>query len=153
MRRPTLNLHCCFVQLAREQAELASAKRSHSEPGSTSLSHIAASSSDLAVSTPVTASMSPTIPAHSSSPIPAGLAVPVTRPPPAASVTPKSAATSDSEATAMYHFSWQVLFDDYTSYHVSEYISYALLTRKMDNLPSQGAYESNDGAPAPNNEA
>ncbi|KAJ4917361.1 Pre-mRNA-processing protein 40A [Raphanus sativus] len=112
------------LKLAREQAELASAKRPHSEPGSTSLSHVAASSSDLAVSTPVTASMSPTIPAHSSSPIPAGLAVPVTRPPPAASVTPKSAATSDSEATAM----------------------------KMDNLPSQGAYESNDGAPAPNNE-
>ncbi|KAF8114111.1 hypothetical protein N665_0042s0033, partial [Sinapis alba] len=115
------------LKLAREQAELASAKRSHSEPGSTSLSHIAASSSDLAVSTPVTAvvpSTSPTIPRHSSSPIPAGLAVPITRPPPVASVTPTSAATSDTEATAM----------------------------KMDNLPSQGANESNDGASAPNNE-
>ncbi|WZZ63676.1 hypothetical protein YC2023_075046 [Brassica napus] len=115
------------LKLAREQAELASAKRSHSEDESTSLSHIAASSSDLAVSTPVTAvvpSTSSTIPAHSTSPIPAGLAVPVIRPPPVASVTPVSAATSDTEATAM----------------------------KLDNLPSQGAYESNDGAPAPNNE-
>ncbi|KAL0697141.1 hypothetical protein Bca4012_064321 [Brassica carinata] len=115
------------LKLAREQAELASAKRSHSEPGSTSLSHVTASSSDLAVSTPVTAvvpSTSPTIPGHSSSPIPAGLAVPVTRPPSVASVTPTSAATSDTEATAM----------------------------KMDSLPSQGAHESNDGAPAPNNE-
>lgn len=116
MRPPTLNLHCCFVQLAREQAELASAKRSHSEDESTSLSHIAASSSDLAVSTPVTAvvpSTSSTIPGHSTSPIPAGLAVPVTRPPPVASVTPTFAATSDTEATAMYHFVWEVLFDDY----------------------------------------
>ncbi|XP_048599173.1 pre-mRNA-processing protein 40A isoform X2 [Brassica napus] len=115
------------LKLAREQAELASAKRSHSEDESTSLSRITASSSDLAVSTPVTAvvpSTSSTIPGHSTSPIPAGLAVPVTRPPPVASVTPTFAATSDTEATAM----------------------------KLDNLSSQGAYESNDGAPAPNNE-
>ncbi|XP_033137854.1 pre-mRNA-processing protein 40A isoform X3 [Brassica rapa] len=115
------------LKLAREQAELASAKRSHSEDESTSLSRITASSSDLAVSTPVTAvvpSTSSTIPGHSTSPIPAGLAVPVTRPPPVASVTPTFAATSDTEATAM----------------------------KLDNLSSQGAYESNDRAPAPNNE-
>lgn len=96
------------MQLAREQAQLASAKRSLSEAGSTSPSHIAASSSDLAVSTIVTSvvpSTSSTFPGQSSSPIPAGLAVPVTRPPPVAPVIPTSAATSDTEATAMYYFS------------------------------------------------
>uniref|UniRef100_A0A1J3DVY8 Pre-mRNA-processing protein 40A n=1 Tax=Noccaea caerulescens TaxID=107243 RepID=A0A1J3DVY8_NOCCA len=116
------------LKLAREQAELASAKRSLSEAGSTPVSHIAASSSDVAASATVTSvvpSTSSTFPGHSSSPIPAGLATPATRPPPVAPVTPTSAAASDTEATAM----------------------------NLDNLPSQGADDSNDGAPPQNNEA
>ncbi|KAL1194306.1 Pre-mRNA-processing protein 40A [Cardamine amara subsp. amara] len=116
------------LKLAREQAELASAKRPLSENGSTSLSHIAASSSDIAVSASVTSaipSTSSTFPGHSSSPSPLGLAVPVTRPPSVAPVTPTSGATSDTEATTM----------------------------KLDNLPSEGADDSNDGVPAQNNEA
>ncbi|XP_024006022.1 pre-mRNA-processing protein 40A isoform X3 [Eutrema salsugineum] len=116
------------LKLAREQAELASAKTSFSGAGSTPVSHMSASSSDLAVSTTVTSvvpSTSSTFPGHSSSPIPGGLPVPVTRPPPVAPVTPMSAATTDAEATAI----------------------------KSDNIPSQGADDSNDGAPGQNNEA
>lgn len=100
-------MHSCCMQLAREQAELASAKKTLSEAGSTPVSHIAASSSDVAASATVTSvvsSTSSTFPGHSSSPIPAGLATPVTRPPPVAPVTPTSAAASDTEATAMYYF-------------------------------------------------
>lgn len=94
------------MQLAREQAQLASEKGSLSEPGSTPLSQNAASSSDLAVSTvtSVVPSTSSTLPGHSSSPIQPGLAVPVTRLASVAPVTPTSAATSDTEATAMYCF-------------------------------------------------
>ncbi|XP_023644835.1 pre-mRNA-processing protein 40A isoform X1 [Capsella rubella] len=115
------------LKLAREQAQLASEKRSLSEAGSTPLSHNAASSSDLAVSnaTSVVPSTSSTLPGHSSSPIQAGLAVPVTRPPSIAPVTPTSAAATDTEATAM----------------------------KLDNLPSRSTDDLNNGATAQNNEA
>jgi pre-mRNA-processing factor 40 len=115
------------LKLAREQAQLASEKTSLSEAGSTPLSHHAASSSDLAVSTvtSVVPSTSSALTGHSSSPIQAGLAVPVTRPPSVAPVTPTSGAISDTEAT----------------------------TIKGDNLSSRGADDSNDGATAQNNEA
>jgi pre-mRNA-processing factor 40 len=105
--KPMLNLGSCCMQLAREQAQLASEKTSLSEAGSTPLSHHAASSSDLAVSTvtSVVPSTSSALTGHSSSPIQAGLAVPVTRPPSVAPVTPTSGAISDTEATTMYYFS------------------------------------------------
>ncbi|CAN8288688.1 unnamed protein product [Cochlearia groenlandica] len=123
------------LKLAREQAELTSAKRPLSVAESTSLSHVAASSSDLAVSTNVNSvvpTKSSTIREHSSSPIPATLAVPITRPSPAAPVTPTFAATSDTEATAI--------------------LACVPSHRKSEKLPFQGAYESKDGDKADNKE-